>query len=76
MTTDLSKLPAGESAALELSEARIELRDANLRMRTHVQSPYRPVAWDMRLRDSGQSDLTIACANAPLRRRASANAAS
>ena len=43
---------------------RIELRDANLRMRTHVQSPYRPVAWDMRLRDSGQSDLTIACANA------------
>ena len=31
---------------------RIELRDANLRMRTHVQSPYRPVAWDMRLRDS------------------------
>lgn len=43
---------------------RIELRDANLRMRTHVQSPYRPVAWDMRARDSGQSDLTIACANA------------
>jgi len=43
---------------------RIELRDANLRMRTHVQSPYRPVAWDMRLRDSNQSDLTIACANA------------
>lgn len=28
MTTDLSKLPAGESAALELSEARLELRDA------------------------------------------------
>ncbi|MBT9510801.1 MAG: PAS domain S-box protein [Acidovorax sp.] len=43
---------------------RIEWRDSNLRMRTHVQSPYRPVAWDVRLRDSSQSELTIACTNA------------
>ena len=43
---------------------RIELRDANLKTRTHAQSPYRPVAWDMRWRNSGHSELTIACANA------------
>ena len=43
---------------------RIELRDANLKPRTHAQSPYRPVAWDMRSRNAGHSELTIACANA------------
>ncbi|MCW5236799.1 two-component system sensor histidine kinase NtrB [Verminephrobacter eiseniae] len=43
---------------------RIEWRDAELRLRTHVQSPYRPTAWDPRLRDSGQPDLGITCANA------------
>ncbi|WP_342721802.1 ATP-binding protein [Acidovorax sp. FHTAMBA] len=43
---------------------RIEWRDANLRVRTHAQSPYRPVAWDLRLRDGSQSDAGIACANA------------
>lgn len=43
---------------------RIELRDANLKTRTHAQSAYRPVAWDMRWRNSGHSELTIACANA------------
>ena len=43
---------------------RIELRDANLKTRTHAQSPYRPVAWDMRSRNNGHSELTIACANA------------
>lgn len=43
---------------------RIELRDANLKHRTHAQSPYRPVAWDMRSRNTGHSELNIACANA------------
>ena len=43
---------------------RIEWRDANLRVRTHAQSPYRPVAWDLRLRNGSQSDAGIACANA------------
>ena len=43
---------------------RIEWRDASLRVRTHAQSPYRPVAWDLRLRDGSQSDAGIACANA------------
>lgn len=43
---------------------RIEWRDANLRVRTHAQSPYRPVAWDARLREGQQSDAAIACANA------------
>ncbi|KRD46206.1 PAS domain-containing sensor histidine kinase [Acidovorax sp. Root275] len=43
---------------------RIEWRDANLRVRTHAQSPYRPVAWDARLREGNQSDAAIACANA------------
>src|SRR3989344_5503442 len=43
---------------------RIEWRDAALRVRTHAQSPYRPVAWDARLREGNQSDAAIACANA------------
>ncbi len=43
---------------------RIEWRDADLRVRTHAQSPYRPVAWDARLREGNQSDAAIACANA------------
>lgn len=43
---------------------RIEWREANMRLRTHAQSPYRPVAWDARLRESNQSDSAIACANA------------
>ncbi|MFN3438331.1 MAG: two-component system sensor histidine kinase NtrB [Acidovorax sp.] len=43
---------------------RIEWREPNMRLRTHAQSPYRPVAWDARLRESSQSDSAIACANA------------
>ncbi|MBV7430642.1 PAS domain S-box protein [Acidovorax sp. sif1233] len=43
---------------------RIEWRDTSLRVRTHAQSPYRPVAWDARLREGNQSDAAIACANA------------
>ena len=43
---------------------RIEWRDADLRLRTHAQSPYRPVAWEARLREGKQSDTAIACANA------------
>ena len=40
---------------------RIEWRDTHLRMRTYAQSPYRPVAWDARLREGNQSDAAIAC---------------
>jgi two-component system sensor histidine kinase DctS len=43
---------------------RIEWRDRLMRLRSHVQSPYRPVAWDARMRESNQSDSAIACANA------------
>lgn len=43
---------------------RLEWRDPNLRVRTYAQSPYRPVAWEARLRESNQSDAAIACANA------------
>lgn len=43
---------------------RIEWRDNSLRLRTHAQSPYRPVAWDTRTREGSQSDAAIACANA------------
>lgn len=43
---------------------RIEWRDSGLRVRTHAQSPYRPVAWDVRLREGHQSDAALACANA------------
>lgn len=43
---------------------RIEWRDADLRVRTHAQSPYRPVAWEARLREGSQSDAAIACATA------------
>lgn len=43
---------------------RLEWRDAQLHVRTHAQSPYRPVAWEVRLREGSQSDAAIACANA------------
>jgi len=43
---------------------RIEWRDPQLRVRTYAQSPYRPMAWEARLREGNQSDAAIACANA------------
>ena len=43
---------------------RIEWREPSMRLRSYAQSPYRPVAWDARLRESNQSDSAIACANA------------
>jgi len=58
------EVEASELLRIRRELVRIEWRDAHLKLRTHVQSPYRPVAWDMRLRDSSQSDLTIACTNA------------
>ncbi|WP_298212132.1 ATP-binding protein [Acidovorax sp.] len=69
LPTDHSGQLAWEVDASELLRGRremvrLEWRDASLRMRTHVQSPYRPVAWDVRVRDSSQSELTIACTNA------------
>lgn len=49
--------------------ARIEWRDAELRLRTHAHSPYRPLAWDARPTGGGPgqpglSEIAIACANA------------
>lgn len=43
---------------------RVEWRDAQLRVRNYAQSPYRPVAWDARLREGSQSDAALACATA------------
>ena len=43
---------------------RIEWRDAQLRVRTYAQSPYRPIAWEARLREGSQSDAALACATA------------
>ncbi|MBY0410478.1 MAG: PAS domain S-box protein, partial [Burkholderiaceae bacterium] len=44
--------------------ARIELRDAQMGLRRDAQSPYRPVAWDLRQRDNSHFEISIACANA------------
>lgn len=43
---------------------RIEWRDAHMRVRNYAQSPYRPVAWEARLREGSQSDAALACATA------------
>ena len=43
---------------------RIEWRDANQRLRTYAQSPYRPVSWDAGSRESSHSDAALACTNA------------
>lgn len=43
---------------------RLEWRDKDMRPLAHVQSPYRPAAWDIRSRNSAQSELSIACSNA------------
>ena len=44
--------------------ARVELRDAQMGLRSDAQSPYRPVTWDLRQRDSSHFEISIACANA------------
>lgn len=43
---------------------RIEWRDSAMRLRTHVQSPYRSVLWDRGLRDNNNSEASQACATA------------
>lgn len=44
--------------------ARIEWRDANLRLRAHAQTPYRPVSWDAASREGSHTDAALACTNA------------
>ena len=58
------EISAGELLRQNRELARIEWRDPRLQVRTHAASPYRPLAWDERQRESGQSDASIACANA------------
>ncbi|MBP3979273.1 PAS domain S-box protein [Acidovorax sp. JG5] len=44
--------------------ARIEWRDASLRLRAYAQTPYRPVSWDAASREGSHSDAALACTNA------------
>ncbi len=43
---------------------RLEWRDSAMRLRTHVQSPYRAVLWDRGLRDHNNSEANQACSTA------------
>lgn len=43
---------------------RLEWRDTGMRLRSQVQTPYRPVYWDRGTRESAHSDASLACANA------------
>ncbi|MDE2413224.1 MAG: PAS domain S-box protein [Comamonadaceae bacterium] len=62
-------LAAWEARAAELLAQRRELvhlewRDAQLHLRGHAESPYRPQHWDPSKRDSLHSEATLACTNA------------
>ena len=43
---------------------RLEWRDSAMRLRTHVQSPYRAVLWDRGLREHNHSEASQACSTA------------
>ncbi|WP_311222270.1 MULTISPECIES: ATP-binding protein [unclassified Acidovorax] len=43
---------------------RVEWRDAQLRVRAHVETPYRAIHWESDTRAAVQSDIALACANA------------
>ncbi len=43
---------------------RLEWRDNAMRLRTHVQSPYRAVLWDRGLREHNHSEASQACSTA------------
>ncbi|RYF59207.1 MAG: PAS domain S-box protein, partial [Comamonadaceae bacterium] len=43
---------------------RVEWRDAQLRVRAHVETPYRAIQWESDTRAAVQSDIALACANA------------
>ncbi len=43
---------------------RLEWRDAQLHLRGHVETPYRPMRWEPDSRPGVQSDIALACANA------------
>ncbi len=43
---------------------RLEWRDTGMRLRSQVQTPFRPVYWDRGTRESAHSDASLACANA------------
>ncbi|GAA4426129.1 two-component system sensor histidine kinase NtrB [Acidovorax lacteus] len=58
------EIQAGEMLRQHRELVRIEWRDDRMELRTHAQSPYRPVAWDQRLRGSNQSEVAVACATA------------
>ena len=62
-------LTSWESRAAEFLNARrelvrLELRDEQLRVRSHVDSPFRPGNWDTVSGNSAHSDINMSCTNA------------
>ncbi|MHA7599233.1 two-component system sensor histidine kinase NtrB [Alicycliphilus sp. T452] len=55
---------AAELLATRRELVRIEWRDAQLQLRAHAESPYRPQHWDPNKRSSLHSEATLACTNA------------
>ena len=62
-------LASWESRAADLLSVRRELvrvewRDSLLRVRSHAETPYRPMQWDAEARSATHSDIVMACSNA------------
>lgn len=55
---------AAELLATRRELVRIEWRDAQLQLRAHAESPYRPQHWDPGKRSSLHSEAALACTNA------------
>ena len=43
---------------------RLEWRDSELRVRSHAETPYRPMVWDPAERNGVHSDINLSCTNA------------
>ncbi len=58
------EVEAAELLRLQRELVRIEWRDTAMRLRTHVQTPYRALMWDRGTRDNSNSEANQACSNA------------
>ncbi|CAM3576536.1 two-component system sensor histidine kinase NtrB [Paracidovorax anthurii] len=55
---------AGQLLGVRRELVRIEWREPSLRVRAHVETPYRPVQWDNEARSGTHSNTALACGNA------------
>ena len=58
------EVEAAELLRLQRELVRLEWRDNAMRLRTHVQTPYRALMWDRGMRENSHSEANQACSTA------------